>query len=84
MQGRTFLNAEQTADAVRRSNLSCVRSEQLIMQFGVSLEAGRGYALSEEEMAWLQEHPKVQSHPLICPVLKILCVLSARDFSACG
>lgn len=69
-----FLNAEQTVDAVRCSNLctSSVHPGQLIMQFGVSLEAGRGHALSEEYMAWLQEHPKVQSHPLICTVLKIL------------
>lgn len=31
LQGRIFLNAEQTAGAVRCSNLSCVHSEQLIM-----------------------------------------------------
>lgn len=48
-----FLNAEQTIDAVTYSNLctGSVREEQLIMQFGVSLEAGRGHALSEEKMA---------------------------------
>lgn len=40
------------------------------MQFGVSLEAGRGHALSEEEMAWLQEHPKVQSHPPFLSCIK--------------
>lgn len=68
-----FLNAEQTIDAVLYSNLctGSVREEQLIMQFGVSVEAGRGHALSEEKMPWLQEHPKVHSHPFICTLLKI-------------
>lgn len=45
-----FLNAEQIVDAVRCSNLctSAVHPEQPITQFDVSLEAGRGHALSEE------------------------------------
>lgn len=47
---RMLLNAEQTVGVVRCSNLctSSVHSEQLIIQFDVSLEAGRGHALSEE------------------------------------